>query len=85
MEHLLFWLISWVMDMIKLAYHQHTTQLYNSDFISDLQELIQKLDLICLYQHYDFLLQYKKRLDSQLNKQLMFEEILLKWSTLKKN
>ena len=85
MEFLLFWLTSWVMDMIKLAYHDQAVKLYNTDLKTDLQELMQKLDLRHLYQYYDFLLLCQKRLDTQLNKQLMFEEILLKWFTLKKN
>ncbi len=83
MEFLLFWLTSWVMDMIKLAFHQQAVKLYNPDLITNLQELTQKLDLRKLYKYYDFLLLSQKRLDTQLNKQLMFEEILIKWSSLK--
>jgi DNA polymerase-3 subunit delta' len=79
---LLFWLISWIVDMIKLSYHKQPVQLYNQDLITDLQDLVQRLDLKNLYQYYDFLLLCQRRLDTQLNKQLMFEEILIQWSRL---
>ncbi len=79
LEILMFWLISWVIDIIRLAYQSELSVLYNQDLISDLQELAQRLDLKCLYKHYDFLLINQKQLATQLNKQLMFEEILIQW------
>lgn len=82
MEFLLFCLISWVIDMIKLTYHQQALNLYNSDMTTDLKALAQKLGLTDLYQYYDFLLLSQHRLETQLNKQLLFEEILIKWLTL---
>lgn len=84
MEFLLFWLISWVIDMIKLAYQRPPLKLYNPDFTADLQKLTQKIELRELYQYYDFLLLSQKRLDTQLNRQLMFEEILIKWMSINK-
>jgi len=81
-ELLLIWLISWVMDLIKLRYHQQAIEILNSDLISDLQETANKLDLKKLYNYYDFLLLSQQRLDTQLNKQLMFEEILIQWIDL---
>lgn len=77
----LFWLISWVMDMIKLR-HLKTVEIVNVDLITDLQELSTKLELKGLYQYYDFLLLSRQRIDTQLNKQLMFEEILIQWLQL---
>ncbi len=79
---LLFWLTSWVMDMITLAYHRQALNVYNPDLIEDLQELTEKLDLKSLYKYYDFLLRSQKTLDTPLNKQLMWEEILIKWTIL---
>ncbi|KAF3981056.1 MAG: DNA polymerase III subunit delta' [Methylococcales symbiont of Hymedesmia sp. n. MRB-2018] len=83
-EYLLFWITSWVMDIIKLAHICQSEKLYNPDLLADLQEMTQKLDLKCLYKYYDFLLLSQKQLDTQINKQLMFEEILIQWSTLNK-
>jgi len=79
---LLFWLISWVTDMIKLNYQQPVNKIINQDFTADLQELAKRLDLKQLYKYYDLLLLNQKRFDTQLNKQLMFEEILIQWSQL---
>lgn len=76
------WLISWVMDMIKLNHHKGAIAIVNIDLQSNLQEMAGKLDLKKLYQYYDFLLVSKKRLDTQLNKQLMLEEILIQWSDI---
>lgn len=81
-EFLLFWLISWVADMVKLGFGGQSVNLLNPDLASNLQELRQRLDLTNIYKYYDFLLLGHKRLDTQINKQLMFEEILIKWSEL---
>jgi len=82
MDSLLFWLISWVMDMVKMRYHQQNTDLVNSDLHISLKEMAYRLDLQEMYKYYDSLILSKQRLDTQLNKQLMFEEILIQWSEL---
>lgn len=84
MDLLLFWMISWISDIIKLASLNRTepTNLYNPDLTINLQEFSQKLELKGLFKYYDFLLLSYQRLDTQLNKQLMFEEILIQWLQL---
>jgi len=82
MEFLLFCLIGWVMDMIKLKCHCQDDKIVNIDLISDLKQLTKQLDLKALYKYYDFLLLSQQRLDTQLNKQLIFEEILINCSEL---
>ncbi len=77
------WLISWVIDTMKLSYQQTPLRLYNFDLKSDLQELGHRLNLKDLYKYYDFLLLRQQSLESQLNKQLMFEEILIRWIELR--
>ena len=79
---LIMWIISWVVDIIKLAYKTESTNLYNPDIAVNLQEIAVKLDLKSMYQYYDFLLLSQQRLDTQLNKQLIFEEILIQWLKL---
>ncbi|MEE9338875.1 MAG: DNA polymerase III subunit delta' [Methylococcaceae bacterium] len=76
------WIISWVVDVIKLAYMNQEINLYNLDLATDLQEIAVKLDLKEMYKYYDFLLLSQQRLESQINKQLVFEEILIKWLKL---
>ncbi len=68
--------------MVKLANSKQITDLYNPDIAKDLQEMAIKLDLKDLYKYYDFLLLSRQRLDTQLNKQLMIEEILIQWLKL---
>jgi DNA polymerase-3 subunit delta' len=78
---LLFWITSWVVDLIKCAYDK-ATDLYNPDLIKSLQELAQQLNLKKLYKLYDLLLLNRQLLDTQINKQLMFEDILIQWQAL---
>jgi DNA polymerase-3 subunit delta' len=82
---LLFWLTSWVVDLIKCAYHSHAEHLYNSDLQPALQGLTQQLQLKGLYQLYDLLLLSRGRLDTQINKQSLVEEILIQWSDLNRS
>ena len=50
--------------------------------VSSLEEMVETLNLKQLYKYYDLLLLSQQRFDTQLNKQLMFEEILIQWSKL---
>lgn len=82
---LLFWLTSWVVDLIKCSYQSHAEHLYNPDLQSALQGLAQQLDIRGLYQLYDLLLLSRTRLETTLNKQSLFEELLIQWSELNRS
>lgn len=79
---LLFWLTTWVIDTIKCYFNHNPADCYNSDFTQHLQELAQRLELKQLFKYYDLLLRQKHNLSTQLNKQLIFEEILINWSQI---
>ncbi len=79
---ILFWMTTWVTDTLKCYFNQNPDKCYNPDFKPSLQELAQRLELKRLFKFYDLLLRQKKRLSSQLNKQLIFEEILINWARL---
>lgn len=79
---LLFWLTSWVMDLIKCVHQVQAEHLYNADLTKPLQELARQLKLTDLYALYDLLLTSHKQLHTQINKQLLLEEILITWSNL---
>jgi DNA polymerase-3 subunit delta' len=79
---LLFWMTSWIIDLIKCFYHSEAENLYNPDLKEQLQELSQQLELKGLYKLYDLLLTGRQRIDTQINKQLLFEEILIQWHEL---
>lgn len=82
MKSLFDWMITWVIDLIKIAQLNSEHHLTNPDLFALLQELADKLDLNYLYQFYDLLLLTVERLGTQLNKQLVFEDILIHWVTL---
>ncbi|TRW89509.1 DNA polymerase III subunit delta' [Candidatus Methylobacter oryzae] len=79
---LIFWMTSWVIDLIKSSYHAQAQNLYNPDLSSQLQELSERLELKGLYKFYDLLLASRQRLDTQINRQLLFEELLIQWHEL---
>jgi DNA polymerase-3 subunit delta' len=76
---LIVWVISWVIDMIKLKNTHRDIRLHNVDLADNLKDMAIKLDLKDMYRYYDFLLSSQKRLETQLNKQLIFEEVLIRW------
>lgn len=78
---LLFWITSWIIDLIKCSY-QAANHLYNPDLMIPLQEMAQQLDLKRLFKLYDLLLTNRQLIDTQINKQLMFEDILIQWQEL---
>ncbi|QPK63446.1 DNA polymerase III subunit delta' [Methylomonas sp. LL1] len=79
---LLAWMLGWVMDMIKFAHGADTRQLHNPDMKKSLQALAERLELTGLYPFYDSLLNAKSQLGTQINKQLMLEQLLIRWSQL---
>lgn len=79
---LIFWITSWTIDLIKCCYHIEADWLYNPDLKEPLQELSRQLELRGLYKLYDLILASRQRLNTQINKHTMFEEILIKWFEL---
>ncbi len=82
---LVFWMTSWIIDLIRGYYQVQAEHVYNPDLNRQLQELSGRLDLKGLYKLYDLLLAGRQRLDTQLNKQLLFEEILIQWHELNRS
>lgn len=79
---LLFWLLSWAVDLVRCQYRLTEQRLFNPDLAAPLQELAKRLDLKKVYGWYDNLLLSKTRLDSQINKHCLLEDLLIQWSTL---
>ncbi len=82
---LIFWLSSWVVDLIKCTYQSRAEHLYNSDLYPLLKSSAQSLELKDLYSLYDLLLLSRVRLETQINKQSLFEEILIQWTELNRS
>ncbi len=78
----LLWMASWVADIVKYAYRAESPALANPDLKNALQALAERLELKRLYRFYDNVLTTKSQLNTQLNKQLMVEQLLISWSQL---
>jgi len=76
---LLHWMATWTVDMMKCYYQQNPVRLYNPDLRDQLDLLSQQLELKTLYSFYDLILISQQRYNTQINKQSLFEEILINW------
>lgn len=76
------WMTGWVMDIIKCAHKADPGALHNPDMKKSLQALAERLELKRLYLFYDSLLSAQALLSTQINKQLMLEQLLIGWSQL---
>ena len=79
---LLFWITTWVIDIIKCYYQIKPDWLYNPDLKEPLQAIALHIKIKKLYQFYDLILISRQQLNTQINKQNMFEEILINWFEL---
>ncbi|MEQ1559219.1 MAG: DNA polymerase III subunit delta' [Methyloglobulus sp.] len=76
------WLMSWQSDLIKFSFNVNSKHICNKDFSKTLQELSQQLDLKGLYGLYERLLTRRQQLGTQLNFQIMLEDIFAQWQGL---
>jgi DNA polymerase-3 subunit delta' len=76
------WLISWVVDLIKCRHQMQKIELYNPDFQDYFYKLSPQLTVKNLFTYYEYLLQHRQNQGTQVNVQLMFEELFILWSQL---
>lgn len=81
-EEFIDWMLSWTADLIRLASADGYRLLRNPDFREDLQPLAGRLDLERLFDYWSLLLQSRRALGGQANRQLLLEEVLIRWSGL---
>ncbi len=79
-EVILGWLSKWLVILIKQQYQQPAGRIEQSA----LQEIRNRLDLSKLFQCYDLLLQSRCLVDTQANKQLLLERVLIEATHLSK-
>jgi DNA polymerase-3 subunit delta' len=82
---LLFWVSSWVIDVMRYRHQNSPKNLYHADFKRELSELAVRVNPLKLYKFYDLLLQSRRRIETQINKQVLWEEILIAWSILNRS
>jgi DNA polymerase III subunit delta' len=76
------WMLSWVVDIIKIEYKVQTEIIYNQDLIISLQSVSHKIARTGLFKLYDQVLRYQQQLSTQLNFQMILEDILICWQDL---
>lgn len=76
------WQVSWTADLIKCVHKINAELISNQDVAKLLQSLSQQLELKGLYRLYDKLLVSRLQLSSQINIQIMIEDILVQWQEL---
>lgn len=82
---LLFWLTSWVIDLMRYRHQTMPKNLYHADLKTELSALAIKVNPLKLYKFYDLLLESRRRLETQINKQVLWEEILIAWALLNRS
>lgn len=73
------WLASWLVDMIRLKSVAPPPQLDNRDLAGRMQALVETLDLPYLFARLDDLQRARQLVETQVNPQLLCEDLLLGW------
>jgi DNA polymerase-3 subunit delta' len=81
-EEFIDWMLSWTADLIRLGSAADCRPVRNPDLREHLQPLAGRLDLDSLFDHWSLLLQSRRALGGQANRQLLLEEVLIRWSEL---
>lgn len=79
------WMAQWVADIIRCAHVAEPADAADPDMKNALQALSKRLELQGLYRFYDALLLAKSQLATQMNRQLLVEQLLIRWSQLNPN
>lgn len=78
-EVLIEWLMSWVIDLLRLGAAPNCRTLDNPDLSEDLQAMAKQLELKDMFGFLDLLNTTKRGLPGQINRQLALEELLIYW------
>jgi DNA polymerase-3 subunit delta' len=76
------WLASWTMDLIRLKSGADAAAIVNCDLLPTMQRLASGVDIQQLFGILEQITEYSRWADSQLNPQLVMEDILLSWYRL---
>ena len=78
-EQCIEWMMSWVMDLIRLKSQAKGSQVVNSDIKQHLQPIAKQLDLMNLFSYKDKLQIANRQLTTQVNGQLLLEDLFITW------
>jgi len=78
----LFWLYTWVSDLIRLKSGQSLADKYQGDTQATLLNLARGLDIDHLFDYYEQLIDALRIRHSQVNQQLLTEQLLIAWQSV---
>ena len=81
----LYWLSTWIMDIIRLKMVSQPPRLTNPDLKADLQHFAERLNLTRLYEFQEKITETLRLSESQCNEQMLLESLLIEWKRLQKN
>ncbi|MGZ8218249.1 DNA polymerase III subunit delta' [Methylomagnum sp.] len=81
-EEFIDWMIAWTADLIRLGSAPAGIEPRNADFREDLRSMAGRIHLDNLFDLWKLLLQSKRALGGQINRQLLLEDLLIRWSEL---
>ena len=79
-SQLIGWMTGWVVDMIRLKFSQSNNYIANNDLLKGLQKISEAFSINQLLEIYSKLLESKRLLDTQANRLLLLEGLLLRWT-----
>jgi DNA polymerase-3 subunit delta' len=84
LNHLIEWISRWVIELIQIQFDAEGKEANRLEINKILKDCKGGLNLKGLFDLLEALLEAKKRLNSQLNRQLMLEAIFISWSNINK-
>jgi DNA polymerase III subunit delta' len=83
-ERCLLWLQGWLSDLVVTAMQVSTARLHNPDLGSRLQAVEKRLDLKQLFQFAEGVTRSRSLLGGPLDEQLLLEDMLIRWTELRR-
>ncbi len=81
-DETVFWLNSWLMDMLRLKYVPSPPEVVNQDVVERLRELAARCDGRRLFSFHQRVAEAVQQLNRSLNLQLMLEDLFIVWARL---
>lgn len=76
------WMLSYVMDMIRLRWADQPPRLVNPDLVEALRHLASGIGMRELFELQDSLVAAQRQLETSVNTQLLLEELFLRWAAV---
>lgn len=82
LQQSLHWMHGWVMDLIRVKLNQAPADRYSEQLAQLLGKLASNLEINALFDYYDKLMEGLRLAGTQVNQQLMLEQLLINWNKL---